>query len=192
MWDEVLTAYPDYRNAVTGKVEAYMAMGRWNDASKDMDAVINAYPVSHNTLNQRGFIAFKQGNHDEAISYFAKALKIRPLNRDSMIYLGTLYLTMGNYEKSRFFLNRADSRHPNVPIITLLQLENAAKSNNDALKQEYLRKIFNLLNQKEIFNHLFRSKKHDAIPLALDVLVPLIVSAGKQKSESWIGEAEPE
>ena len=185
LWEGVLSEKRNVIGAMGGRVDANMALGRWNDASAAMDLVIKTQPPSFNSYNKRGFIAFKQGRYEEAIAFFRKALQEKPLNVPSLIYLGALYSSIENVDRSSFFLNMALSRKADSPVVLMLQLQNAIIAGNNELIQKRMHFIFNLFKTNQIFMLLQQSKEHFSIPLDLAKIVPVIFSAARDKVQQW-------
>ena len=185
LWEAVLSEKRNVSGAMGGRVDANMALGRWNDASVAMDLLIKAQPPSFNSYNKRGFIAFKQGRYEEAIAFFRKALQEKPLNAPSLIYLGALYSSIENVDRSNFFLNMALSRKADSPVVLMLQLQNAIIAGNNELIQKRMHAIFNMLKTNQILMLLQQSKEHFSIPLDLEKIVPVIFSAARDKVQQW-------
>ena len=76
----------------------YFALGRWDDAIKNMKRCIKLDPLKPLSYLNLGNILSHAGRPDEATSYFKKALELNPQFQRAHLYLGRNYLLSGKTE----------------------------------------------------------------------------------------------
>lgn len=78
LYDRVLTANANSKDAYAGKGDVYYKMGDLGQAEKQYEKVVELAPNDYGSWNQKAWILTKMGKHDQAIADATKSLAINP------------------------------------------------------------------------------------------------------------------
>ena len=106
----------DMCSAYVGRARALIANGRYINAMKDLNFVIDNYPLYTDAFNERGLIYFKKGMYESAISDFNQAIKNSPNDNKAVINRAQTYIAMGKLYEAENDLDFVISSYSGVPL----------------------------------------------------------------------------
>jgi tetratricopeptide (TPR) repeat protein/predicted Ser/Thr protein kinase len=89
-----------------GRAVSYLALGKLEEAERDMDQVVGVRPTSDSYSN-RGAIRSRRERFQEALEDYAKALELSPKNADVYFNLGILHQRRGKHGEAATAYRRA-------------------------------------------------------------------------------------
>lgn len=104
--------YPEWWNLLFFIGLAYRSLGKYTDALKYFEQILNIQPSQGDTLNEIGLCYISTGKNTEAIKYFKKALIINNDDPEILCNLGMAYMENGQYEKAEEYLNKSFGINP--------------------------------------------------------------------------------
>jgi tetratricopeptide (TPR) repeat protein/predicted Ser/Thr protein kinase len=105
-YDRSVRVDPADPDSHEGRAVSYLALGKYEEAEKDMDLVIRARPTS-DAYSNRGSIRGHRGLWREALEDHRKALEISPDNAGAHFNLGNLHHRQGDYADAAAAYRRA-------------------------------------------------------------------------------------
>jgi tetratricopeptide (TPR) repeat protein len=107
-FDRVITYRPDSENALLGKAELLLRMGKLDDALDAYRLAVKKWPDSAIVLNALGYtLADRTEEYKEAEKLIRKALKLDPDSAAIIDSYGWVLYRQGDYEKALVELERA-------------------------------------------------------------------------------------
>jgi tetratricopeptide (TPR) repeat protein len=100
--NRILQVEPQNSQALLGRYDALVALGRNDEAEKALDAAIAVAPPAEvaKRVYNRGARAQRAGDRDGAIAQFARAVELDPTMAPALSALAGMYLTQKDYEKA--------------------------------------------------------------------------------------------
>ena len=106
----------DMCSAYVGRARAFIANGKYINAMKDLNFVIDNYPLYTDAYNERGVIYFKKGMYESAIADFNQAIKNSPNDYKSLINRAQTYIASGKLSEAENDLDFVISSYAGVPL----------------------------------------------------------------------------
>ncbi len=106
----------DMCSAYVGRARALIADGKYINAMKDLNFVIDNYPLYTDAYDERGIIYFKKGMYDSAIADFNQAIKNSPNDNKAVINRAQTYIAMGKLYEAENDLDFVISSYSGVPL----------------------------------------------------------------------------
>jgi tetratricopeptide (TPR) repeat protein len=110
-------ADPSLTDAVFNRAKIQLEHGQAAEAAELFRAVLQQSPNDAGAHSGLAQALLKEGNQDAAQSEFAAALRIDPANLDALEGLGQLALAQGQPSQAVDFLEKAESRSSDDPIV---------------------------------------------------------------------------
>ena len=173
--EESLHQNPSGLKARFDLASVYMTLGKWNDAEKTMQALVNHPKVHEGYLNQQALILLHQNRAPEAVTILNQALEMAPGFWRTLIYLGVAFNQLGYHEKAEMFLKRGLMTSQDNPLALFCLIDNAIKADSPSNTRGYiaqlsqsfpLEKIRTFMKRAEHDNHL-PPMSHTAISAAV-------------------------
>ena len=155
----------------------YFALGRWDDAIKNMKRCIKLDPLKPLSYLNLGNILSHAGRPDEATSYFKKALELNPQFQRAHLYLGRNYLLSGETE-----LALKEMQQENMEVFKIFGLALAYHAADKTKEADEALKIFTDKFQNEWTYLLaelyaYRGEKDKAF---------VLLDKAYQKKDGWL------
>jgi tetratricopeptide (TPR) repeat protein len=93
--EEGLTRYPENSDLLNTKFNAYIAVGRMEEASNSAKALVEKEPENKFHHYNYAYVLLKMGEYQEAETHFLKAIEIDPEYDNAIYNLGVTYVTWG-------------------------------------------------------------------------------------------------
>ena len=138
LWSSVLEHSPHFVSAYFNRGAAYLQIGKYNEALRDLNHVIESIPIPFDeAYNMRG-VAYKEtGDYHAAIRDFSKVIELKPGYAAAYNNRADAYTRLGNYQKALEDLGTAMKLDPQYSIthINLCALNNVMGNFQQALKE---------------------------------------------------------
>lgn len=104
---ELLSSSPNNGDALCALCEAYLSLGKKNDALACANGIYKAHPKSGTLLEHLGMALLEHGLFDEAIKSFSRAVGAEPKRPYSRLGLGIAYSGLGKQRKAVLEIRKA-------------------------------------------------------------------------------------
>jgi tetratricopeptide (TPR) repeat protein len=112
LWTYVIKQYPQDKDAYLNRSNAFIMTGKYREAIRDLDAVIQINPTYEEAYNNRGLVYGKAGNYQSAIRDFSKAIALNPERGAVYNNRASTYFRIGEYQKGLQDLDKAIEKAP--------------------------------------------------------------------------------
>jgi len=159
-------------------------LGRWDEASKNLDFLLSRFPDKVKYLNLKGFVLLKKGKPRLAFPYFRKCLKLNPYYRKAMINIGTTLSSMGEHERAEWFLRVANARYPRDALVLSWLIEVNLRTGDKGDAEQYMNKLFASVHINGLVSVAERLFEHNLmVPISPELLTQGIARRLKEKSK---------
>lgn len=159
-------------------------LGKWVEASRNIDILISRLSDKVEYQNLKGFILLKQEKPKEAIPFFKKSLKLNPSYRKALINIGSAFCFIKEYERAELFLRRANVFYPKHTLILLWLIDINLKSGDKGDADRYMDELFALVRINGFAAIAERIADHTLmVPVSESVLLKEITKRLEEKSE---------
>ncbi len=109
---EINAEDPEIYNAYFNRGQAFMFLGKVNEALVDYTDTIRLNPLFEKAYRMRGIIYLNTGRYIEASNDFSRFIDLAPNNPSGYANRGSALLHLGNYDKAEVDLNRSIAIDP--------------------------------------------------------------------------------
>ncbi|OGP56743.1 MAG: hypothetical protein A2V65_09810 [Deltaproteobacteria bacterium RBG_13_49_15] len=184
-YEESLRIEPSYSKMRLALAEVLTLLGRLDEASKQVDILLESSLTLENYFNLKGHILLWQNRPDEALQFFRKALSINFQKSSILLNTGIALSRVGAFQNAEWFLNRAMQSSPGdmMPVFGLI--ENSIKSKNHRKAQNYARKLLSSFNLYDVNKNLAELKNNYVFaPISREIITPLIKKTAFEMTDS--------
>jgi len=168
-------------------VLSFMKLGRWDEASSNLDILLVWFPEKVKYQNLKGFVLLKQKRAEDALPYFKKCLKLDPNYRKALINIGTAFSSMGEHERAEWFLKIADARYPRDVLVLLWLIEVNLRAGDKGDAEQYMNKLFASVHINGLVSAAERLFEGNLmVPISPDLLTHEIAMKLEEKSEEMV------
>lgn len=153
----------------------YIKQGKYDEAKKHLDVLLGISPDNTTYLGLNGILFLDMHRFDQALVSFRKWLKYEPGNWQSYLYIGIAFNLMGRYDRSNWFLRRADQMHPKEAIVKLVLADNRYRAGYAHEARSYINAFIDIVGISDIqkfFNNLASDGYN--IPFGFEKILPMI------------------
>jgi tetratricopeptide (TPR) repeat protein len=170
-----LASYPGFEAASFNAALACIKAGRWKEASKFIDLLLEKRKDYADYRFLKGFWLLKQNKPETALTYLGEALRIKPGERKFLLVTGICLSSIRLYKQAEWFFKQAldPSARDIQPYFYLL--ENSAKAGDLIKADQYLDRMITLFSVPSIsakltgnFDDVF------LIPPSRELIAPMI------------------
>ncbi len=165
-------------------VLSLIRLGRWDEASKNLDFLLSRFPDKVKYLNLKGFVLLKQIRTEDALPYFKKCLKLNPYYRKALINMGTALSSMGEHERAEWFFKVAKARYPRDALVLLWLIEVNLRADDKGDAEQYMNKLFASVHINGLVSVAERLFEHNLmVPISSELLTQEIARKLEEKSK---------
>jgi len=136
LWSSVMEYNPRFIGAYYNRGFAYFTLGKYGEAIKDLDHVIESTPFEE-AYNMRGAAYQETGDFQAALRDFSKVIELQPGNVPAYNNRADAYARIGNYQRALEDLGKAVEWDPKYSVtrINLCAVNNSMGNYQQALKE---------------------------------------------------------
>ncbi|WP_198013862.1 tetratricopeptide repeat protein [Desulforegula conservatrix] len=177
-YKKALDIDPDFIKGRFDMVKPLIMLGRWEEASKEMDLLLNNRKgyLKSDYLNVKGLILLWQNRPDEALHYLRQALHKSPWDSSVYLNIGRALSMTGHYKNAEWFLSRLGRKEPANMFTTFCLIENGVKSGNMTVAEKYAEEMLGN-NSIVSINTMLKVLPvfYQTVPVSADIIKPVIM-----------------
>jgi len=186
-YKRALDIFPEFATIRNNLIRAFIKGGRWDEASKNVDFILEKENSSKKFLYLKGFVLLKQKKGEKALYFLQKALVLAPTDKNILLTMGAAMDSTGNYKDGRRFLDRANRISPDDIITLFCLIENRLKAHEPSGVKQYMEKMFSSFSILQIKKQLQKLPSDNvAVPVSRELLAATIGSELRERAESII------
>jgi len=109
---QAVTLQPDYVDAHYNLAQAYMQLGRYDEAVEAYRRVVQLQPQHAHACNALGLALDRTGRHKDAFNWYQTALRQNPASIDALLNLASSHNSLGDFDAGTAYVRRALSIDP--------------------------------------------------------------------------------
>jgi len=184
LYKKALNHFPEFAIIRHNLIRAFIKSARWNEASDNVDFVLEKEYNRKQFLYLKGFILLKQKKPEKALFFLQKALALAPTDKKFLLTMGTAMNSIGKYKDGRRFLDRAERVSMDDIIILFCLIENRLRAQDPSGVKQYTDKLINLYSIHKIKKHLKGlTKDNFSVPVSRELLAAAVGNELKKKAE---------
>jgi len=187
LYKRALDFFPEFATIRNNLIRAFIKGGRWDEASENVDFILENENSSKKFLYLKGFVLLKQKKGEKALYFLQKALVLAPTDENFLLAMGAAMDSTGNYKDGRRFLDRANRISPDDIMVLFCLIENRLRAQDTSGVKQYMEKMFYSFSILQIKKQLQRLPSDNfAVPVSRELLAAAIGSELREKVESII------
>ncbi len=186
-YKRALDYFPEFATIRNNLIRAFIKGGRWDEASENVDFILEKENSSKKFLYLKGFVLLKQQKGEKALYFLQKALVLAPTDKKFLLTMGAAMDSTGNYKDGRRFLDRATRIVPDDIMVLFCLIENRLRAQDPSGVKQYMEKMFYSFSILQIKKQLQRLPRDNfAVPVSRELLAAAIGSELRERAESII------
>ena len=184
LYKKALNHFPEFAIIRHNLIRVFIKSARWNEASENVDFVLEKEYNRKQFLYLKGFILLKQKKPERALFFLQKALALAPNDKNFMLAMGAAMNSIGKYKDGRRFLDRAERVSMDDIIILFCLIENRLRAQDSSGIKQYTDKLINLYSIHKIKKHLKGlTKDNFSVPVSRELLAAAVGNELKKRAE---------
>ena len=184
IYKRALGFFPEFTTIRNNLIRAFIKGGRWDEASENVDFILEKENSSKKFLYLKGFILLKQKKGEKALYFLQKALVLAPTDKKFLLTMGAAMDSTGNYKDGRRFLDRANRIVPDDVMVYFCLIENRLRAQDPSGVKQYMEKMFYSFSILQIKKQLQRLPRDNfAVPVSRELLAAAIGTELRERAE---------
>ena len=181
-FNQSLELNPNFINSRLDLAETLTLQGKFEEALKEIDVVIDKNDQQSRFFNLKGMILLWLGRPDEAVTANQLALHKTYVNKQRYFYnIGVGLTSAGHYNQGKWFLQQALKSTPDDRKILYSLTENRLLAGDTGSAREHARQILERQSITAVRADLLKlATDYTSVPIDIALISPIIIATAKE------------